>query len=269
MKTSYLIQTRHVLPIVTSLLALFFILAYTTQSYGEPIIGDPLHGENDPLMGSKHDFTGLNDRAGVTAMSGVAFSDYGNPCVYCHIPPSESGQNSGELGGIVDWNRFKPSADNYQLNDQSQWMDSKVGSPSDISLLCLSCHDGSMSVDMVVFKPENYNPVEDNAMHMRLNASDDLNSCGKCHNGVAAHDISVKVIGSDLRNDHPISMRYAGLDWKDPDFTPPDTPEGFDNGVRLYAGKVECASCHNVHNPENDLLLRVRAEKLCQTCHTK
>ena len=45
------------------------------------------------ILGTKHDFTGLNERVGVVAMSGLAFSDYGNPCVYCHIPPEKEGRN--------------------------------------------------------------------------------------------------------------------------------------------------------------------------------
>jgi predicted CXXCH cytochrome family protein len=126
-----------------------------------------------------------------------------------------------------------------------------------------------MAVDMVVFKPATFDTAEDQAMHMRINGSDNIESCGKCHNGQVAHNISVKVIGTDLTNDHPISMRYAGLGFADPDFRQPDSPTGFDNGVKLYDGNVECASCHNVHEPTNELLLRARAEVLCFTCHTK
>jgi len=106
-------------------------------------------------------------------------------------------------------------------------------------------------------------------MHMRLNPDDDIESCGKCHNGDIAHDITVKMLGTDLRNDHPISMRYAGLAFKDTDFRPPDTPDGFANGVKLYDGQVECMTCHNVHDPSRELLLRANAEVLCFTCHAK
>ncbi len=234
----------------------------------EPIIGDPVLGANDPILGSKHDFAGLNARAGVVAMPGVAFSDYGYSCVYCHIPPEEAGAQPEEFGGIRDWNRFLPATNNYELY-RSQTIDNQVSSPNGISLLCLSCHDGTMAVDMVVFKPASFDATTDGAMHMRINSADDIESCGKCHNGQVAHDISVKVIGTDLKNDHPISMTYAGSNFKDPDFRPPDHTNGFDNGVKLYEGKVECATCHNVHNPQNELFLRAKAEVLCFTCHIK
>ena len=241
---------------------------WVSATFAEAIIGDPVLGADDPILGSKHDFTGLNERAGVTAMPGVAFSDYGYSCVYCHIPPEETGANPAEFGGITDWNRFEPATDNYKLY-KSQTLDMNTGKPNPISMLCLSCHDGTMAVDMIVFKPAAFDSAEDQAMHMRINASDNIESCGKCHNGQVAHDISVKVIGTDLSNDHPISMRYAGLEFKDKDFRPPDHVDGFDNGVKLYNGNVECATCHNVHNPTNELLLRAKAETLCFTCHLK
>ena len=243
-------------------------LTWGTYAIAEAIVGDPVLGADDPILGSKHDFTGLNDRAGLTAMSGVAFSDYGYSCVYCHIPPEEEGANPINFGGIDGWNRYVPALSNYQLFDTPD-MDNKTTAPNPISMLCLSCHDGTMAVDMVVFKPAAFDPSQDNSMHMRISANDDIESCGKCHNGDIAHDITIKALGTDLRNDHPISMRYAGLNFMDTDFRPPDTIDGFTNGVKLYDGNVECMTCHDVHDPSRELLLRANAEVLCFTCHTK
>ena len=220
------------------------------------------------ILGSKHDFTGLNKRAGVTAMSGLAFADYGTSCVYCHVPAEKNGADSSELGGIPGWNRFEPATGGYDLYD-SRTLDNKVRTPSPISLLCLSCHDGTMGVDMTVFKPDGWDSSADASLHLRLNGGNDLMNCGKCHNGVAAHSIEIKHLGTDLQNDHPISMEYAGLNAKDPDYRPVDSPYGFDNGVKIYDNRVECASCHNVHNPDVNLLLRTGAEHLCETCHIK
>lgn len=220
------------------------------------------------ILGSKHDFTGLNKRAGVAAMSGLAFSDFGSPCVYCHIPPDKEGADASDFGGLPGWNRFRPATDGYALYD-SRTLDNKVKTPSPISLLCLSCHDGTMAVDMTVFKPDGWRSSEDAALHLRLNGGNDLMNCGKCHNGIAAHSIEIKHIGTDLQNDHPFSMEYAGLNPKDPDFRALETSNGFNNGVKLYDNKVECATCHNVHNPDVNLLLRTGAERLCETCHIK
>lgn len=259
----------YILPVLMfSALLLVFAWLSSAALHSETIIGDPSKSADDTIYGSKHDFTGLNKRAGVTAMPGLAFSDYGNPCIYCHVPPDKAGTDPQTLGGIKDWNRFVPSTDNYQLYD-SHYLESKTRSPSAISLLCLSCHDGSMAVDMVVFKPDTFDSQEDAALHMRINGASSLSTCGRCHNGLVAHDISIKHLGTDLRNDHPISMVYAGLDGVDPDFRKPELAVGFVNGVKLYDGRVECATCHNVHNPDNEPFLRVRSDMLCQTCHLK
>jgi len=227
-----------------------------------------LNAAGGTLLGSKHDFTGLNQRTGVVAMPTLAFSDYGSSCVYCHIPPDKNGADSTPRGGITGWNRFQPATDGYKLYD-SRTLNNKVRTPSPISLLCLSCHDGTMGVDMTVFRPDTWERGEDAALHLRLNGASDLMSCGRCHNGKEAHSIEIKHIGTDLTNDHPISMTYAGLNSKDQDFRPPDGPYGFDNGVKLYDGRVECATCHNVHNPDVKLLLRTEANRLCETCHIK
>ena len=218
------------------------------------------------ILGSKHDLTSLNERAGFEAMEGLAFSDYGNACIYCHLPPEEE-EAAARPGQIEGWNRIRPITANYNLYNSPSF-DSTTSRPNDISLLCLSCHDGSMAVDRVVHTPKAWNSGDDMSLHMRLSATDDLNSCGKCHDGSVAHDITQKALGTDLRDDHPISIRYAGLDMDIAGFKTADSPWGFDNGVKLFEGNIECATCHDIHNPESRMLLRTDGEKLCTTCHT-
>jgi len=256
------------LPAAPLLLILTLLLPAARAELPPPLEPDPLGAGT--ILGTKHDFLGLNRRAGVVAMPGLAFSKLQSSCVYCHLPPDRPAADSGGRGGIPGWNRFVPAVNGpaYQLYD-SRTLDNKVRTPSPISLLCLSCHDGTMGVDMTVFRPDGFVDERSATLHLRLNGGNDLMSCGKCHDGRVAHSIAIKHLGTDLSNDHPISMRYAGLTHADPDFKVPDGPYGFDNGVKLYDGKVECASCHNVHNPDVELLLRDRADQLCQTCHIK
>lgn len=248
--------------------AVLLLGSWVPLSHSQDEMVDPFVVVPEKILGTKHDFTGLNRRAGVAAMPGLAFSDYGTPCIYCHIPPEEEDLGSAAFGGIPGWNRFRQNGRAFKTYD-SRTLNNKVRTPSPISLLCLSCHDGTMAVDMTVFKPDGWNSAEDAALHLKLNGADDLTACGKCHNGFAAHSIAIKHIGTDLTNDHPISMEYAGLNFKDQDFRRPDTPLGFSNGVKLYDNRVECATCHNVHSNDVKLLLRVPAEQLCETCHIK
>ena len=243
------------------------LMAGPVQVWAEENINATPADPMNRILGSKHDLTALNRRAGVEAMGGVAFSDYENACVYCHIPPEQ--ENAEAVPGqIAGWNRIRPVTSGYELYS-SRTFDSAPSRPNDISLLCLSCHDGTMAVDRIIHKPSGWDSGNDMSLHMRLSATDDLNSCGKCHDGTSvAHSIEHKSLGTDLRNDHPISIRYAGLDLNIKGFRAADSPPGFKNGVRLFEGNIECATCHDIHNPDSPMLLRTSGDTLCNTCHT-
>lgn len=218
------------------------------------------------ILGSKHDLTSLNKRADADAMGGVAFSDYGDACIYCHIPAANE-DTPLKPGQLPNWNRFRVNTDNYSFYT-SRTLHSRAGKPGEISMLCLSCHDGTMAIDRTANRPTELLNKEDYSLHMKLTDTDNIDSCGKCHDGTVAHNISRKVIGTNLSDDHPIAIRYLGLGNNTDKFYPVDNPGGFDNGVRLYDGNIECATCHDVHNPDSYKFLRTDAKTLCSTCHT-
>lgn len=134
--------------------------------------------------------------------------------------------------------------------------------------------------------------------------------CMGCHspNGITQPgftDFNTFVIGTDLRNDHPVGVTFpttngAGTDWKTPSGVKGSAryfdiaggiPGKMDKGdIRVYgAGQggavgaasptVECASCHDPHgvpDPANGnvfkpTFLRVNnaGSAVCLTCHTK
>lgn len=247
--------------------ALLVVSCCATTTVAGGAEAPPLWNVND-ILGSKHDLTSLNQRAGVEAMAGVGFNDYENPCIYCHVPTEQSADAAEAGGAIAGWNRIRTVAEQYEVYN-SPSLQGEAKRPNDISMLCLSCHDGTVAVDRVVFKPMGWSSDKQTTLHMRLGASSDIQHCGKCHDGDVAHNISVKTTGTDLRDDHPISIRYAGFAIDNPNFRTADGLQGFDNGVRLYDGMVECASCHDIHNPQAKMLLRVEAPMLCATCHIK
>jgi hypothetical protein len=90
------------------------------------------------------------------------------------------------------------------------------------------------------------------------------------------------LIGTDLRNDHPISMVYPTTA-QDPGFNqPPGTAGGplvFTNGIRTFASdKVQCPSCHDPHIGDTQAgtkglrpFPRVSngGSAVCLTCHIK
>ena len=73
------------LAFITIILCGFVLGASSNNTaVAEAIVGDPVLGADDPILGSKHDFTGLNERAGVAAMTGVAarsIKQISKPCL--------------------------------------------------------------------------------------------------------------------------------------------------------------------------------------------
>ncbi len=190
-------------------------------------------GFGQTIVGSAHDF------------STQSWNTSGEICICCHTP------HNADLT-VQDaplWNH-QVTTSTFQLYASPTFNGAgTIGQPSGNSKLCLSCHDGTVAL-------ENY---------------------GTTTNGT--HFISGgNNIGSDLRNDHPISFVYdASLANADPGLWDPTTHlSGIGSGTiqqtMLFNNKLECASCHDVHNSTGitSLLLKSNAASaLCLTCHNK
>ena len=239
------------------------------------------------IWGSRHDLTSFNQRGYGTEtgpMQGATYNNYQDPCVYCHTP--HAGDSSAPM-----WNRELPTPLGYQMYSSPNF-DSKVpDSPDGISLACLSCHDGTVAVDAVINKPQ-FHEFSDAGTHYKMSpeGSAGSESCGKCHNRLegayggigGAHDATVRYLTKALRDDHPISMTFPDINL-DPGFNQPpilkeDGGRAFPNGIQTFSGdKVQCASCHDPHNPDEtnlegrDPFLRStnKNSALCLTCHAK
>jgi predicted CXXCH cytochrome family protein len=79
------------------------------------------------------------------------------------------------------------------------------------------------------------------------------------------------LVGTDLNNDHPISVTYAATAT---DFNDLTTVQASAN-IKLYGAsnnQLECATCHQAHdvNLVTDLkYLRSNENVLCSICHTE
>jgi predicted CXXCH cytochrome family protein len=179
------------------------------------------------ITGSEHDFS--ND--GWTQNSEI--------CVVCHAP-----HNNTTVAAAPLWNHAT-SVGPWTMYGGSDIQGTIDAAPSGVSLLCLSCHDGTVALDSFG------------------------GTTGSTFIGGGQN------LGTDLSNDHPISITYDNV--LDPDLVAPDAGSGVTGGTTiaadmLFAGKVECASCHDVHNAFNltSLLKKTNtASGLCLTCHIK
>jgi len=253
------------------------------------------NGASAGVAGSKHDLT----TAG-TGQGGTAVTD--EVCVFCHTP-----HGSDTNAPVPLWNKVLGAPGSYTQYSTLQipTFDSQEAPVGSVSLACLSCHDGTQAMDVVINQPggsdnpNNYNPAGteiDPALIGLMTGT------------------PVPNLGTDLTNDHPISMQYGGggataadADGPftgtlgDPDFNAPvkatvngnpiwwvDSPPGTaareKTDMILYARAdlgdvqpfVECGSCHDPHNnltggPTSVQFLRINntASQICTTCHTK
>lgn len=191
-------------------------------------------------------------------------------CEFCHTPHYAS----TNLPGTPLWNRAE-TTQTFTLYG-STTMDMTVAQPNVMSRLCLSCHDGVNAYTMVngnsvstkhdLVKPPGHPPPD----------STSYPNCERCHSDYYGGRRRTLVLGTNLGNDHPISMAYPTVA-QDPDFnTPPNSASGWGGksqyDVKLFTGGIECGSCHNVHDPgasQKFLRKENAGSALCLTCHKK
>ena len=133
------------------------------------------------IQGSKHDLG-----AGVPEANGEV-------CVFCHTP---HGADTGAAAPL--WNKTLPTS-TYQRYSSlgTATLDGAEAPVGSVSLACLSCHDGSQAMDVVINKP----------------GSGGYNAAGSEISTTLISNMSgtpIPNLGTDLRDDHPISIDYAG-----------------------------------------------------------
>ncbi|WP_289053991.1 cytochrome c3 family protein [Carboxylicivirga marina] len=158
-------------------------------------------------------------------------------CEFCHTPHTSKRQ-SPKWGSV---------GKRYLMYDQSvsSTSDIKVDpsrQPDGASLLCLTCHDGTIAPSSGASKGSN--------------------------GGLAVPVYGRANLGTDLTDDHPISFVYdasfAAIDGQLK--TSPEHPVVLDG-----EDKVQCTSCHDPHNNEysNFLVATNQFSELCLKCHDR
>lgn len=186
--------------------------------------------QSGSIRGSMHDLSvsgASNGRIGEPGGNGV--------CKFCHMthtPKPEAAQ----------WSHGRKAQKYYTLYDNtvSNTFNATAGQPDGASLLCLSCHDGTIALGDV------------------SGVKSGLSSFG------AINPSSPGYLGTDLSDDHPISFEYRTATG-DQDIKPvPEFPINLDSN-----GKVQCTSCHNPHNNEHGKFLveTNMNSALCLKCH--
>ncbi len=220
--------------------SIYKILVFGLTGLGLIISSGTMAGS---IAGSAHDFSG-------NGWSGEEV------CVICHVPHNAEIINEAPL-----WNHMK-TATIYTLYDSPAFDGvTDIAQPGGASILCLSCHDGTVAIDSFGGQVG--------------------------HNIISGNpSISGANLGTDLGNDHPISFTYdSEMALRNPGLFDPSTKQvtigiagksktGTIDEVMLYNGQLQCPSCHDVHNNFTNsqyFILKVNnaGSALCFVCHNK
>lgn len=175
-------------------------------------------------------------------------------CVYCHATHNGN-QSVGPL-----WNHETNVAQSYIMYESNTIDMTQSLSPHNGSLVCLSCHDGTIAVNSL-----NNLPGPEAAGNYGTPGGAALDGSGKLTSASDAY------VGTDLTDDHPVGITYDAS--MDPTGFVPKTGVSTNYPDKLLSEGlyVECVSCHDPHdNTYGNFLIESNAgSNLCKRCHTK
>jgi hypothetical protein len=280
------------------------MLVATTSAMAFSGLWIPGSGINNTV----HDLTATGNGMYVPGTATTPDAAGGRICIYCHTPHNAirlSTANNGLVAGSNDpaskyftylplWNHeLTPNAGTYNGYYNGPGAPSPADSPhgsqaillgtisnagslqpGSTSLLCLSCHDGTVSVNAY-----GTNPV---GTQVAPNGS---------YNNGGNKIFSSYAIGlyGNLQNHHPIGFDYDTVQAMDPEIRADSTDmSNYQGNIMTIAQHLyqptetgscntgmcmECGTCHSVHNKGNTgerLLWRSDYKsQLCLTCHDK
>ena len=191
-------------------------------------------------------FTELYSQTIVTSKHNLSVSGTGTVkatsesevCLFCHTP--HAARPVAPL-----WNRNDPGV-TYTLYS-STTLEALPGQPDGSSVLCLSCHDGTVALGNVVSR-----------------SSDITFSGGITTMPGGAHNLT-----TDLSDDHPVSFSYTpALAASDGQLMDPGSLSA---PIVLENGRLQCISCHDPHNDIYGKFLVASKQNadLCLRCHDR
>ncbi len=210
------------------------------------------NGDGAGIVGSPHDF------------SNETWNHRDEICRVCHVPHDHNRSTLYWEAGLL-WNHALSEL-TYTMYSSTSLDGAQDTQPTGISKLCLGCHDGTVAIDQ-------------------------FDNVGTGTTFIGSFDDGFKVPGGaatpSLQGTHPISIVYSpgtGPN-QDAELRPVTDPMGTSGTIDdvLDGGKVQCSSCHDVHDSAGEAvpdthLLRVAQttakggatpSALCLTCHIK
>jgi len=228
---------------------IFPLLGLLLMGVAQTVIADGWNptskaGNRGSILNTRHNltqrFTGAGGNSSIATIMDSVRNNYQEVCVYCHTPHGSNSTINAPL-----WNRTVNS-NAYTIYDKPRTLNQPISQPGPNSLTCLSCHDGTISIDSIINMPGSggYLKAQETSVNTafltawsstaygnqngagsteHLVLGDDPYSydpvtpvrtgqCVFCHNtnGITATtpDYTVFAIGTNLRNDHPVGIVF-------------------------------------------------------------
>lgn len=206
-------------------------------------------------------------------------------CVFCHTP------HNSVAGQKFLWNRQtdanSPDQNSFALYSSATLTSAALGaSISDVSKLCMSCHDGVTALNSMANPRAGMGgPVgAGDALSTTVWWGEDLGEGPQWGPNIGEGDVLNLGTnpGNNLRNDHPISFSYSDAQTQDSSgLKPISNPQT--EGLVFWgpnSDQIECVTCHDPHinynsayggNPALAKFLRRSnaSSNLCFACHNK
>jgi len=210
------------------------------------------------ISGSAHDLASGANMAG-TAYAGIG-TGTNQICVFCHHPHrGANGSGDGNVRNDLLWNMASFSATTYATYAQSGSMNATdVGTAltstnSPQSYLCMACHDGTIGANSLVRTPGD--SLTNNTLYSLAGAA---------------------VLGTTLEDDHPVNITYPADEVSAGNLATNTSTlvSGTVNSYPLYAGKMQCGTCHDVHAGDTSASADIGfmrgdtvGSEICTDCH--
>lgn len=129
-----------------------------------------------------------------------SFSGTGEICVFCHTP-----HGSDTTAAVPLWNRTLGTPSTYTTYNSlgTSSLDGSTAPVGSVSLACLSCHDGTQAMNVLINAPGSGKTVTSYTAGT-WGTSTGVETDGRLLNSLIAN------LSKDLQNDHPIGIQYAG-----------------------------------------------------------
>ncbi|HXJ18535.1 MAG TPA: cytochrome c3 family protein [Candidatus Polarisedimenticolia bacterium] len=242
------------------------------------------------------DIVGTDHNLSATGPGSIKAETQTQICFYCHVPhqvqdTTDPAVTSGPANQPPLWNHYLSAKASYGVYSSPSFdamgtdisdLGGAVAGSAAVSNLCLSCHDGTVGVN-TLYKGEYVSATGERQSPSFYDDTGAVSGPNVPVYMMADTQIGAGVYG--LSSTHPLNFTYdAALAAKSISLQVPAVDTSGIGGARLglttstgkflplFAGKMQCPSCHNVHSNANGrpfLRASTNGSELCLGCHGK